>query len=258
MSERDYYRCPLENEEQEILKLNYKHICNGNIPPKKEYYDEEVFRDMYRYCYNRLDALKRDVKADYKKNFKPKEKDSFFDRFKNRKGIALKKSFTYHYNYIWNTLNTGVVKDYLNKYTECIGTDFEYELLAFMTTITGACLSGKKNGRDLLEKAFEIIDSQYGWHYLNSNLINERTSIYSYVIDTNTSRAEWLLGTAPKNQLLNVFITFIDFLYNPECAKDYFLAPVLVGDMFELTKFVTIIKRVQSIVFDYIDELRKL
>lgn len=258
MSDRDYSIIPLNEEEVAILQLNYKHIKCGNIPPKKEYYDEEEFRDAYRYCCNRLDALKGDVKADYKKNFKPKKKDGFFDSFKNRKGMALKKSFAYHYNYIWNTLNTGVVKDYLNKYTECVGTDFEYELLAFMTTITGACLSGKKNGRDLLNQAFEFIDSQYGWHYLNSNLINKRTSIYSYVIDTNTARAEWLLGTAPKNQLLNVFITFIDFLYNPECAKDYFNAPVLVGDMFELTKFVEIIKKVQSIVFDYIDELRKL
>ena len=263
MSEREVSDHAFD-ELQEILKLNYKYICNGSIPPKKEYYDKEAFMYAYFNCFldattvRMLDALKRDVKADYKKNLKPQKEESFFDRLKNRKGIALKKSFVYHYYYIWNTLNTGVVKDYLKRYNECVGTDFEYELLAFMTTITGACLGNKKNGKDLLEQTFELIDYQYGWYHLNDNLINERCTIYSYVIDTNTARAEWLLGAASQDQLLNVFITFVDFLYNPDCAKNYFNAPMLVSDIFELPKFVATIKNVQSIVFDYINVLRKL
>lgn len=257
MSYRDYSGIPLDEEELAILQLNYKYVKCGNLPPKKEYYDGDEFRDAYRYCCNRLDELKRDVKADYRPNLVSKKNDGFFIRLKNRKGIALTKSFAYHYKYIWNTLNTGA-KDYLKKYEEYIGTDFEYELLAFMTTITGACISGKKNGEYLLTQIMEFIDSQYGWYHLNDNLINERCSIYSYVIDNNTARAEWLLGTASPNQILNTFITFGDFLYNPECAKDYFNAPMLIGDMFELSKYVATIKKVQSIVFGYIDELRKL
>lgn len=65
MSERDYYNIPLTKDETEFLKANYLLVLEGKLPNKKEYYDEEKYRDMYRYCPNRLDVLKTCVKKDY-------------------------------------------------------------------------------------------------------------------------------------------------------------------------------------------------
>lgn len=65
MSERDYYNMPLTSEETEFLKSNYLLVLEGKLPNKKEYYDEEKYRDVYRYCPNRLDILREYVKRDY-------------------------------------------------------------------------------------------------------------------------------------------------------------------------------------------------
>lgn len=66
MSERDYYLIELTTEEKEVLRYNFILVLDGIIPNKPEYYDEESYRDMYRYCYNRLEVMESNVKKEYK------------------------------------------------------------------------------------------------------------------------------------------------------------------------------------------------
>ena len=66
MSYRDYSNVPLTEKEKLFLKNNYSLISEGKLPAKKEYYDEEEYRDMYRYCHDRFDKLKADVEKDYR------------------------------------------------------------------------------------------------------------------------------------------------------------------------------------------------
>jgi hypothetical protein len=67
MSERDYYNTPLSEEEKEFLNRNYSLVQKGSLPDRKEYYDEEKYRDIYRYCFDRLERLKENTEKDYRK-----------------------------------------------------------------------------------------------------------------------------------------------------------------------------------------------
>lgn len=64
MSYRDYYDMELTKDEIAELKRNAVLIIEGKLPAKKYYFEEEAYRDRFRYCYDRLACLKKCVKED--------------------------------------------------------------------------------------------------------------------------------------------------------------------------------------------------
>ena len=94
MSDRDYYGCPLDDKEKEILGLNIILIIDGCLPEKKHYFNDEDFRDTYRYCHNRLDVLLEDVEKDLRPSgtYKPSKEMKSFEKTLRKKGLLKKEN----------------------------------------------------------------------------------------------------------------------------------------------------------------------
>ena len=263
----NYYNPDITNEEKKTLKIIREYIECGNIPPLNKYDNEESYKFLYSHCKNRHAALKQDVKSDWRPNGTYSSnllywdtrniKKTFSEKIKERKKNHLNEIFTEHYKDIWSILNLTTPK-YLDEYKEHMDTDFEYELLAFMLTITDIYLKSKKRGTEVRVHLEQLIKSKYGWYQLNEDLINERASNYYRIVDGAKVRAEWLFCEASNNPILNMFIAFGDFLYNPECAKDYTNAPMLVSNILDMPAFVAIMNKIKVVVFDYANKLRHL
>lgn len=75
MSLRDYYDCPLSEEEKNLLAENLILVMEGRLPDEKEYYVDENYRDIFRYCFDRDERLKEKVKENLRprNTYKPSE-----------------------------------------------------------------------------------------------------------------------------------------------------------------------------------------
>ena len=65
-------------------------------------------------------------------------------------------------------------------------------------------------------------------------------SLYGNILDGKINpRYDWLLGQKPTKtgQLMDCIGAFGDILINPECSENYEKAPMVIHDIFELSKF---------------------
>lgn len=279
MSDRNnYYNDePLSNEEKDALKMNFLLVLRGNIPAKKEYYDEGMYWLFYKWAKNRLDVLREDIKEAYKPSGTyelPKELHKFnllypstepSEKGNSILNKALKKFsnwntaadiFVSHYDYIWGILNT-FGKEYLDKYRKETGMDFEYELLAYMYATTGMVVGSKKCRDAVQMQILHLIQTNYGWCNLYMDAFNKRCALYSNIYKKNKARGEWMLGKVSDYPIINTFIAFGDILFNPPCAKGYFNSPMLIVDIFETVEFVKVMNPIQDKVREYINQLYK-
>ena len=75
MSLRDYYDCPLKKKKKNLLAENLILVMEGRLPDEKEYYVDENYRDIFRYCFDRDERLKEKVKENLRprNTYKPSE-----------------------------------------------------------------------------------------------------------------------------------------------------------------------------------------
>lgn len=268
---------PLSDEEIDALRMNFLYIICGNIPAKTQYYVEKTYKYLYRWTNDRLNALKNDVKKEYRPSgtyelpeelykFRliyssieaPHQNEGilskFLKKFSNKElAVALFKTY---YDCIWKIFNTHG-KDYLEKYKAETGIDFEYEFLAYMYATTGMIAGGKKC-RDYVQKQIlHLAETTYGWYHLHIDLFNKRCTLYSNIVKKNQVRGEWMLGNASNQPIINAFIAFGDILYNPVCVNNYFNSPMLIPDIFEAAEFAKMMNLVQDKVREFTTKLYK-
>ena len=282
MTDRFYFYDPVSPEEEVVFKVIDEYVKDGNIQDSREYHDKECFIHVYSNNENhfaRLAKLRKNIKNEYRPpytydnfikpntyriSFPLSQKESFIkcceeiiESIKDRKKNRLIELFNVHHNAIWTILNQEL-KEYLEKYEECNGIDFEYEILAFMMAFTVACVENKKKAPEFRMYMNNLVDDNYGWYRLCGNWLNDRSELYSSIMKKNIARAEWLMGNTSDNPLINAYIALGDFLYNPECAKDYDNAPVLIDDIFSASTFAMTMKKVQAVVFNYMKNLKRI
>lgn len=93
-------------------------------------------------------------------------------------------------------------------------------------------------------------------------MFDHRLSFYAQIIKKGKLRAEWAGGNADiirsfsENPIFACTCACGDLLVNPQCAGDYYHAPFMICDAFDLVEFVPIMKEVSDRVMRLFKEVR--
>ncbi len=153
-----------------------------------------------------------------------------------------------------------LINTYYTKFLEIarksdIITNAEFEIYPFLCSIIDLIIEQANiNTTVIREHIYPSIMNEKKWNENQQKAFNERIYLYDEMIMGKNPRAIWLNGNTNlnmKEEKMKCLVTFGDILYNPECSKDYYNAPIRLYGVFESINFTN------QVIFPMIELLNK-